>query len=278
MPVIDCHHHFWWKGKREHKFPDAVGNRLDRSFTPDDLRPELKACGIDSTVLVQTVGDVDETHEMLDIQRKIDFVAGVVGWVPLTDPPACARALKDLARRGKLVGIRHLIPYEPDPEWVLQESVIESLKQLAAANLVFEAIPVDDKQFEAVLKMTRQLPELKVVLNHMGRPPVPEEGWEPWATQIARAAELRNMSVKLSAGLHMVLNWKWSTDAMRRYSDHVIDLFSPDRVMAASNWPVVLLAGSFSEIWTGLTELVSGLTPAEQQAVLGGTAQRIFGL
>jgi len=202
----------------------------------------------------------------------------VVGWVPLIDPPACARALEHMTGRGKLVGIRHLIAYESDPEWVLQETVIESLKQLAAANLVFEAIPVDDKQFEAVLKMTRQLPELKVVLNHMGRPPVPEQGWEPWATQIARAAELRNMSVKLSAGLHMVLDWKWSTDAMRRYADHVIDLFSPDRVMAASNWPVVLLAGSFSEVWTGLTELVAGLSQAEQQAVLGRTAQRIFGL
>jgi L-fuconolactonase len=278
MPVIDCHHHFWLRAKREHKFPEAVGNRLDNDYTPADLRPELKSCGVDSTVLVQTVGELDETREMLATQREVDFVAGVVGWVPLTEPAACAKAIEGFKKRGKLVGIRHLIPYEPDPEWVLQETVLESLKQLAAANLVFEAIPVDDKQFEAVLKMTRQLPELKVVLNHMGRPPVPEGGWEPWATQIARAAELRNMSVKLSAGLHMVLHWKWSTDAMRRYADHVIDLFSPDRVMAASNWPVILLAGSYSEVWTGLTELVSGLSEPEQQAVLGGTAQRIFGL
>jgi L-fuconolactonase len=122
------------------------------------------------------------------------------------------------------------------------------------------------------------MPELKVVLNHMGNPPVPENDWEPWATQIARAAELRNMSVKLSAGLALVMKWQWLTQEIRRYADHVLDLFSPDRVMAGSNWPVVVLGGTFDEVWRGITELVVDLTPTEREAVLGGSARRIYGL
>ena len=149
---------------------------------------------------------------------------------------------------------------------------------LAKAGLVFEAIPVNDAQFEAVLTMTRDLPELKVVLNHLGNPPVPENGWEPWATLVARAAELHNMSIKLSAGLALVVKWKWSTEEIRRYADHALDLFGPDRVMAGSNWPVVELGGTFEEVWRGITNLLADLTPIDRAAVLGGTAQRVYGL
>ena len=278
MSVIDCHQHFWTFGKRAHKFPPAVGTRLDRDFTPEILRPQLKKAGVDGTILVQVLNEVDETYEFLDMQRKIDFVAGVVGWVPLTDPAACARALESMKPRGKLVGIRPLIAYEPDPDWLLQPSVRESLGLLAKAGLVFEAIPVNDRQFEAVLTVTRAIPELKVVVNHLGNPPVRENGWEPWATYIARAAELPNMSIKLSAGLALVVKWKWSTKEIRRYADHVLDLFGPDRVMAGSNWPVVELGGTYAEVWHGLNELIAHLKPTERAAMLGGSAQRIYGL
>jgi L-fuconolactonase len=278
MSVIDCHQHFWTFGKRAHKFPPAVGTRLDRDFTPEILRPQLKKAGVDGTILVQVLNEVDETYEFLDMQREIDFVAGVVGWVPLTDPAACARALESMKPRGKLVGIRPLIAYEPDPDWLLQSSVHESLGLLTKAALVFEAIPVNDRQFEAVLTVTRAIPELKVVLNHLGNPPVPENGWEPWATYIARAAELPNMSIKLSAGLALVVKWKWSTKEIRRYADHVLDLFGPDRVMAGSNWPVVELGGTYDEVWHGLNELIAHLKPTERAAMLGGSAQRIYGL
>jgi L-fuconolactonase len=65
---------------------------------------------------------------------------------------------------------------------------------------------------------------------------------------------------------------------VRRYADHVLDLFSPHRVMAASNWPVILLGASYEECWSGVTALVAGLAAGERRAVLGDTAQRIYGL
>ena len=278
MTVIDCHQHFWTWGRRAHKFPPAAGKRLDRDFTPSDLRPQLKKAGVDCTILVQSLNDLDETREFLDLSREIDYVAGVVGWVPLTDPAACAAALDSVKSRGKLVGIRPLIAYEPDPNWLLQASVRESLGLLVKADLVFEAIPVNEGQFDAVLKVARAMPGLKVVLNHLGNPPVPEQGWEPWATHIKHAAELPNMSIKLSAGLALVIRWKWSTGEIRRYADYAIEMFGAERVMAGSNWPVVELGGTFEQVWNGLTYLVEGLTPAERAAVLGGSAQQIYRL
>src|SRR5262245_64443719 len=183
-----------------------VGDRFNRDFTPDDLRPGLARFGIKGTVLVQVLHEVDgETGECLDLSREVSFVRGVVGWVPLADPDATAAAIERLQKRGKLVGVRHLISYEPDPRWLTQDKVVESLKLLAAAGLAFDAIPVTAAQFESVLDVAARLPELKVVINHLGRPPLPERGWEPWATQVARAAEHRNVSIKLSIGLDIIM-------------------------------------------------------------------------
>lgn len=277
MPVIDCHQHFWRLAQRPASFRPAAGSTLDRDFTEDHLRPMLATCRIDRTVLVQAINDLAETEENLAIARHVDFVGGVVGWVPLAEPARCAAELERLRAGGKLVGIRHLITQEPQ-DWLQQEPVRQSLGQLAAAGLVFEGTPVNDAQIEALLAVARQWPDLKIVLNHMANPPVPEQGWEPWATQIARAAELRNVSIKLSVGRALLMRWRWSVDELRRYADHIIDLFSPDRVMAASNWPVILLGAGFAEAWHGVESLVAGLSEPERQAVLGGTAQRIYGL
>ena len=276
--MIDSHHHFWWHKRHPYTWPPAVGGRFDRDYTPDDLRPELERCGIDGTVLIQVLHDV-ETEEFLDICKEVDFVRGVVGWLPLADPAATASAIERLrSRGGKLVGVRHLISNEPDPKWLLQDRVLESLKLLAASGLVFDAIPISTEQLESVLHVAQKLPGLKIVMNHLGRPPIPDRGWEPWATQIARAAEYRNIAMKLSIGLDIIMRWRWQTDDVRRYSDHVLDLFGPHRVMAASNWPVILLGASFEECWNGITTLVSGLSANEQREVLGATAERVYGL
>ncbi|MCC6780289.1 MAG: amidohydrolase family protein [Hyphomicrobiales bacterium] len=278
--MIDSHHHFWWNGRHTYVWPDIVGSRFARDFTPDDLQPELARCGVKGTVLVQVLHQVGgETEECLDLCRDVDFVLGVVGWLPLTDPAATALAIERLrARGGKLVGVRHLISNEPDPRWLLQDSVLESLKLLADAGLVFDAIPINADQLESVLEVAQRLPELSIVMNHLGRPPIPDQGWEPWATQIARAAENRNISMKLSIGLDVIMRWHWSTPDVRRYSDHVLDLFSPHRVMAASNWPVILLGASYEQCWQGIVDLVAGLAADEQRSVLGDTAMRVYGL
>jgi L-fuconolactonase len=277
--MIDSHHHFWWHRRHAYTWPASVGDRFARDFTPDDLRPELARCGIKGTVLIQVLHQVGgETEECLDLSQEIGFVRGVVAWLPLADPDAAASALEQLRGRGKLVGVRHLISNEPDPRWVLQDTVLRSLELLAAAGLVFDAIPVTAAQFESVLEVAGRLPHLKIVINHLGRPPIPEEGWEPWATLAARASEHRNVAMKLSIGLDVIMRWRWSTEPIRRYSDHVLDLFGPNRVMAASNWPVILLGASYEEAWNGITELVDGLSVPERHAVLGGTAERIYAL
>ena len=278
MAVIDCHHHVWWLAKFPHTFHPSWGTSLNRDFTPDDLRSELKAAGIDGTILVQSLDKYEETLHYLEVADQTDYIRAVVGWVPLADPPACARALDELKPRKNFAGMRHLLVYEKDPRWLIGPKVQESLGLLSKAELVFEAITNTEEQMDTVLETARRLPELAIVLNHLGRPPLPEKGWEPWASQMARAAAFPNISVKLSVGGDIVWCWPWSTAEIRRYSDHCLQHFGSGRVMAGSNWPVVLLSGSFLEVWRGIEDLLSDLSAFERAAVLGGSAERIYKL
>jgi L-fuconolactonase len=89
---------------------------------------------MDGTILVQSLDKYDETLHYLDVADQNEFIRAVVGWVPLADPSANAKALDALKARKKFVGMRHLIVYEKDPRWLLQLQVQESLEQLRKAR------------------------------------------------------------------------------------------------------------------------------------------------
>ena len=278
MSVIDAHQHFWWTAHRPHSWPAAAGNLLDRDFTPDDLVPEMRRAGVDGTVLMQSLNDFAETQEYLELAREHAFIRGVVGWIPLDMPAKAEAALARLTNRAKLVGIRHLLRFESAQDWLDRTDVLQSLAMLAERGLVFELVPVNAEQYEATLRIAGRLPDLRLVVNHLGRPPVPEHGWETWASFIARAAAHPNVAIKLSAGIAMIALWRWDTNELRRYTDHVLACFGAQRVLAASNWPVILLAGHYQDVWGGIADLLSGLSAEERAAVLGGTAERVYRL
>src|SRR5450631_3903311 len=117
-PRIDAHQHFW-DPAGEYDYPWIAGDFLPirRRFEPADLRPSLERCGITGTVLVQTWNSLNETREFLKLAARTDFIAGVVGWVDLTDSDVAVllAELKAGEHGRRLVGVRHLLHEEPDP-------------------------------------------------------------------------------------------------------------------------------------------------------------------
>jgi L-fuconolactonase len=238
----------------------------------------MRRAGVDGTVLIQSLNDAEETLEYLDLANGLDWVRGVVGWTPFDHAAETEVLIERLRARGKLVGFRHLLRFEAAPDWLQQPDVLASLALIARAGLVFELVPVNPAQYAQMLAIAARLPDLRLIINHLGRPPVPEQGWEPWASFIREAADHANVAIKLSTGVAMIANWRWSTEALRRYVDHVIACFGPERILAASNWPVILIAGEYQEVWGGIADLVSGLSAAERASILGGTAERVYRL
>jgi L-fuconolactonase len=219
MPVVDAHQHFWNLETGSYPWLTPGSGPIFRTFEPEELIPQLAAAGVDRTVLVQSMDSYADTDAMLAQADAYDFVGAVVGWVPLLRPEEAARALERYRRHPRFAGVRHLIHDEPDPDWLLQEPVIEGLKLLAAAGVPFDVVAVLPRHLEHVPVLAERVPGLRMVIDHLAKPPIKGRGWEPWASLLARAAECPGVYAKVS-GLNTAADAAtWTGEDLRPYVD-----------------------------------------------------------
>jgi predicted TIM-barrel fold metal-dependent hydrolase len=114
-----------------------------------------------------------------------------------------------------------------------------------------------------------------MILNHSGLPADRSaEGLAGWREALRTLAGARNAALKIS-GLGQA-GQPWSADANRGVVLDAIDIFGPDRVMFASNFPVDSLVGSFHTIFTGFLDITVGFSQPERDAMFRGNAVRIY--
>ncbi|NBE94248.1 hypothetical protein FE391_46085 [Nonomuraea sp. KC401] len=278
MTIVDAHQHFWNLETGSYPWLTPASGPIFRTFEPAELLPQLAAAGVERTVLVQAMDSYADTDAMLAQADAHDVIGAVVGWVPLWRPGEAAEALERYRRHPKFAGVRHLIHDEPDPDWVLRDSVVEGLRLLAAAGLPFDVVAVLPRHLEHVPVLAERVPGLRMVIDHLAKPPIKEKGWEPWASLLARAAECPQVYAKVS-GLNTAADAAtWTADDLRPYVEHALESFGPERLMFGSDWPVALLAGDYAKVWRETGAVLSGLPAAGRAAVLGGTATRFYGM
>jgi L-fuconolactonase len=278
--VVDAHHHFWDLSVRDQDWITGPALApLRRDFTLADLEPEARAVGVTATVLVQTIGVAEETPEFLAVAKGSDLVAGVVGWTDLTAPDVAdtLAALRALPGGDRLVGIRHQVQGEPDPEWLLRADVRRGLAAVAEAGLAYDLVVVAS-QLPAAAKAAELLPGLTFVLDHLGKPPIASGAIQPWADHVAALAARPNTVCKLS-GMVTEAAWdSWTPNGLRPYADTVLDAFGPARLMFGSDWPVSRLAASYAEVLDAARTVTDGLSESERNQVFATTARRVYGL
>lgn len=278
--LVDSHHHVWDLSARDQEWitGDALAP-IRRNFSLADLLPDARAAGVAASVLVQTVTVADETPEFLALAQESDLVAGVVGWIDLTRPEAAdtLARLRQLPGGRHLVGIRHQVQGEPDPQWLLRPDVRRGLAAVGAAGLAYDLV-VLPHQLPACVKAAQDHPELIFVLDHLGKPPVASGALEPWAADVRSLAALPNTVCKLSGLVTEADPTTWTVDDLRPYADTVLDAFGPDRLMFGSDWPVCTLAATYAEVVDAAQQLTALLSESERAALFAGTATRVYGL
>ena len=275
---IDAHQHYWRMGEADQSaWRTGAHGAIARDYGPADLGPELERCGVDGTVLMQSVDEAAENDRLAAYAREAPSVAGVVGWLPIQDPTAARREL-DRAGTDRWRGVRTLIGRDP-LEWLGQPDVVALFRDLAAEALVWDVVPITPEQVAAVLRLARAVPDLRLVVDHLARPPLDSREWDPWAGQVAELATCPGVALKASVGVDALTAWPaWQPEVLRPYVAHVLDRFGPHRLMLASNWPVVLLRATYADAWTDLSDAVvaAGAGPADLAEVTGGTASRWY--
>lgn len=276
----DAHHHVWDLSVRDQPWITGIAMRpLRRTFRPADLQALAASNAVTTTVLVQTIPAAEETPELLAVADGSDLVAGVVGWVDLTAPDVADRiaTLQAEPTGDRLVGIRHPLQNEPDPDWITRPAVLRGLGAVAAAGLTYDLL-ILPHQLPAVLSAVQSVPELRFILDHGAKPPIRTRQTEPWATEIRRLATNPNTACKLS-GLVTEADWtNWTVQTLRPYADVLIDAFGPQRLMFGSDWPVCLLAATYEQVAAAAEELSAELNTAERAQVFSGTANTWYRL
>jgi L-fuconolactonase len=277
--IVDSHQHFWDLERFHYPWMRDDLRALRRNFGPKDLEPLLVERGVDRSVVVQATSSADETRYLLEIAARTDFVCGVVGWADIAHLGVGA-VVSDL-RSGEsghyLVGIRHQVHDEADPDWLLRDDVQHGLRELADAGLAYDLL-VRIRELPAALRTARAQSGLRLVIDHIAKPPIREGEMDEWARAMAPFAGLDNVYCKLS-GMVTEADWNtWKPADLVPYVERVLDWFGEDRLMFGSDWPVCLLAASYGEVMDALDGALGSLGESARAKIYGGNAAAFYQL
>ncbi|MDW4572162.1 amidohydrolase family protein [Microbacterium sp. M3] len=281
MRVVDGHLHLWDPDVLTYEWLEG---RLLRSFGPDDLDLALQDapeadCGF---VFVQADCAPDQSIAEADWVASLASrvpVRGIVAHAPMEDPAATEAHLAAFAERPLVVGVRRLLQSEPEG-FCLRPGFLRSAQALAAAGLSFDAC-VRWEQLPDVVALADALPDLGIVLDHLGKPEVgtpevadPADG-TPWAESLRDLARRPNVVCKVS-GLPAESPGEWTDAQLRPFLDVALDAFGPERLLFGSDWPVSVPFGRW--LATVSDWLADRVGEHHQRAVLAENAEAVYRL
>ena len=272
---IDSHHHVWVYRPEEHPWIGPTLTALRRDYLIDEFEQILHSAGYAGSVVVQARQSMEETRWLLRQAKTRPFLRAVVGWIDLCSSRVEER-LQDFLPEPKLVGFRHNIHNESD-DFTRRKDFRRGLGVLQRYGLAYDLL-IFPRHLPLVEPLVDEFPDLTLVIDHLAKPMTDGTDLVAWKKNLGRLAASPRVSIKLSGLSSETSPSRWDMTSIRFLLDAAWEAFGPERMMAASNWPVSNLAGSYA--WTmGLVEdflLKHGARAAD--LVLGGNAERIYRL
>lgn len=310
LPIIDPHHHLWDNPAHRYLVPEfaaeiATGHNVVatvymncwicyRAGGPEEMRP---------------VGEVEFANGQAAMSASGGYgpariAAGIVGTADLTLGDRVRPVLEALisAGNGRLKGIRLSAGFDEDrsisaptgaPGLYARDDVRRALASFSGYGLSFDAL-VFHPQLQDIVDLARALPDLPIVLNHMGQPlgigryTDHAETFRLWRRLIGEVARCPNVSVKLGGIMlrlgvpdHIAPGPRPPTsqelaELWRPYVETSIELFGPDRAMFESNFPVEKMGVSYAALWNAFKRLTAGASAAEKKKLFHDTAARVY--
>lgn len=276
--AIDGHQHFWDPARADYPWMEAPELApICRAFGPGDLAPLLRDNEIDASILVQCRSSIEETEEFLRLAAATSFVAGVVGWADLTDGAVGETLARLRGSPGgeRLVGIRHQVHDEPDPDWLRRADVQRGLAAVVEHDLAYDLL-VRPRELPAAIATAQAFPQGRFVLDHAAKPPIAEGFSHEWADLLVALAACDNVWCKIS-GLATEARWNdWDAERLLPFVAHAANCFGEDRLIFGSDWPVCLLAGSYDATKGALEECLTKLGPHLRDKAFGVNVQQAY--
>jgi len=293
IPFVDAHLHFWdlqhlrypWL---QPPFSDAGPNgsveAIARDYLDADYRRDVAGWTVAGAVHVDAGAhpqDALAETEWLEEQAGASGLPNaIVAFADLCAPDV-EGALAAQAAHALVNGIRHIVNWHPDPartytpvDLTRREDWVRGFAALARHDLSFD-LQCYPGQMAQVAALARRHPAVSIMVNHLGMPVLTDpDGREAWRNGLRTLAALPQISIKLS-GLGFVRR-DWDVALVLPLLREAIDIFGPDRCMAASDFPTDHLFASPDRVMGALAEALQAYGPDEQRAIWGGNACRLY--
>jgi L-fuconolactonase len=272
---LDAHQHFWIYNTQQYPWI-APNSPLQRDWLPPDLAAAQSKSRLTGSIAVQARQTIEESHWLLQLADQHALIKGVVGWVDLQSQTVETQ-LAELADHPKFVGVRHLVQDEPDNDFMLRPAFLSGLSKLKCFGLTYDLL-LFPKHLPTAVKVVRKFPDQPFVLDHLAKPFIKTGVLSPWKEELKELARFPNVCCKLS-GLVTEANWTgWRKEDFQPYLDVAFDVFGEDRLMFGSDWPVCLLAASYTRVYDLIRDYLQQFTEGARQKVLGTNAARFYGI
>ena len=297
MNVIDAHHHLWELRKLRYPWLEQPGGTaffgdisgIRRDYTLADYRADCASQQVVKPVHVQA--EVDETdpvaetrwlQSIADDPESAGFPHAIVAFADLTRDDV-ERILEEHAAAPNLRGIRQILNYHPDPgltyterDMLLDERWWRNFGLLKKFGLSFD-LQLYFPQMERATRLAREHGDILIILNHTGMPAERDDaslaGWRDGMRALSRCD---NVAVKIS-GLGMC-DPAWTVESIRPFVLETIELFTTERCMFASNFPVDKLFSDYDRLFEAFKTLTSELSADEQARLFHDNAARYYRL
>jgi L-fuconolactonase len=274
--LTDTHQHFWKFDPVRDAWITPEMDVLRRNFLPDDLQPVLNTCGITGTIAVQADQSTTETNFLLHLAAEYPFIKGVVGWIDLQSKDLESE-LECFSGNPVLKGFRHIVQAETDPGFLLRPDFLKGLKLISDLGYTYDVL-IKPHQLPMAIAFAQNLPQAKLVIDHLAKPPIRSGEWKDWAGLIRAFRDLNHVYCKVSGMVTEADSGNLNPENFRIYLDVITEVFGTERLMYGSDWPVCLLATDYASQLRIVTDYFSGFSESDRSSVFINNANRFYGL
>jgi L-fuconolactonase len=273
--MIDAHVHFWKYNKIKDAWITDEMRMLQRDFLPQDLHPQLVNNNIDGVIVIQADQSENETEFLLELANTTPEIKGIVGWVDLQSANVEKRLLY-YSKFNCVKGFRHIVQSEPDG-FLQNKKFLNGVKSLELFGFTYDIL-IYENQLKDAIEFVRKFPNQKFIIDHCAKPSIKDKRINEWKNLMKEIAANENVYCKLS-GLITEAAWnQWNEKDLYIYLDVVFQSFGTDRLLFGSDWPVMLLSGTYCK-WKNLLEnYMTDFSSKEKQKVFGENALEFYNL
>ena len=279
FPIVDTHVHLWHPGQLRYPWLSEVP-ALNRPYLLKDYIAASGELEIESIVFVQCDTHPDdglkETAWVTSLAAVDSRIQGIVAWAPLEEGQRVAPFVEKLADNPLVKGIRRLIQSE-SVDFCIQPDFVSGVKTLSRYGLSFD-ICIFHPQLANAIRLVEQCPHVQFILDHIGKPDIKNQLFDPWKQEIETLAAFPNVHCKISGLVTEADLEAWTPTDLQPYIEHVIACFGFDRVIYGSDWPVSTQASDYPCWVETLKDAVSDYSPEEQQNLFRDNAIKFYRL